>query len=876
MLSIAGMAQGQEGYYLELAREDYYLSGGEPPGRWWGRGAAALRLEGEVAREDLSSMLAGMSPDGQSLGQLQTYSDGRSRRPGWDLTFSAPKSVSVLWAFADEEMRTQISAAHETAVRAALAYLQDVAAWTRRGKAGESLEHADLAVAMFEHGTSRAQDPQLHTHCLVVNAGLREDDTWGALESLGFYRHKMAAGALYRLELARALYEEVRVDVERRGWSFEVAGVPDGLVEDFSTRAQAIREAMAEFGVDGPKAAELFAKTTRKVKEHVAREELVQLWRDVGVHYGFTTESAAALRHGFRIELGPPPLHVTVAHVLGRHFQHESVISERDLIRAVANDPRSLRHGVDEVMAAVTKALKSSDLVELETHSLARAFTTREMLSLEKEVLALSEASKKHNNHAIQGEALFAALARNPEFNQEQRAALIHITANEGSIQCLSGMAGTGKTKLLRAACETWEASGYRVLGTALAGKAALGLEEAAGPKSFTVAKLLYMLETDLFGQLAHHGRQLVRAALGKETFSLERAKLDANTIVVVDEASMVGTKHWAQLTKLAAKAGAKLVFVGDERQLPAVDAGAPFRAVQSVVGAARLVTIVRQREEWMKEAVHEFARGETRSALTRYAEHGRLHVEKTRDDALTRLVNDWTQRRTEKLSETLVLASTNVEVKELNRRIQEKRLERGEISRLRSARIRGRIETTAHKPGQLRDFTVRQGDRVVFTKNSRVQGFWNGDFGTVESIARWTYFGPQTAVVRLDRDGKRWWGKAATRVTVSLDKDVPLELGYASTVHKAQGVTVDRALVLAGSAMEDRSLAYVQMSRARDETHIYSDSSTAGEDITELARRMERERQKEMALDYGERQRPPIEAAQQMPPPTQTQTQAL
>lgn len=171
MPSIAAMASGQERYYTELAREDYYLAGGEPPGYWLGKGAHALGLDGAVEKVALSHLFSGLDPEGKRpLVQLQK---GRDHQPGRDHTFSAPKSVSVLWSVAPPDLREAIERAHARAVQAAVSYLEETAAWTRRGRGGETLEKAGLIVAAFPHSTSRAQDVQLHTHALVLNVASR-------------------------------------------------------------------------------------------------------------------------------------------------------------------------------------------------------------------------------------------------------------------------------------------------------------------------------------------------------------------------------------------------------------------------------------------------------------------------------------------------------------------------------------------------------------------------------------------------------------------------------------------------------------------------------------------------------------------------------
>src|SRR5262245_27980884 len=200
MLSIAALSGGQGNYYLALARDDYYLKGGEPPGRWLGEGAKLLGLTGQVEGPALKQLLRGFSADGAV--PLIQGAGNSDHQPGWDLTFSCPKSVSVLWSQAEESERRVIQEAQAAAVREALDYLQDVAAFTRRGKGGHTQERTKLLVASFDHGTSRAQDPQLHTHCLILNVGVRADGTTGTILSEPFYRHKLAAGAMYRAELA--------------------------------------------------------------------------------------------------------------------------------------------------------------------------------------------------------------------------------------------------------------------------------------------------------------------------------------------------------------------------------------------------------------------------------------------------------------------------------------------------------------------------------------------------------------------------------------------------------------------------------------------------------------------------------------------------
>ena len=291
MLSLAKV-KGDGSYYLDLAKEDYYLKGGEPPGKWLGEGARLLKLRGEVIREDFRALWSGRSRDGNPLVQNP---DAPGRQRAWDLTFSAPKSVSVLFAMAPPSIRDGIQAAHAAAVGAALGYLEKEAGATRRGKAGKTLESAALVVAAFEHGTSRAQDPQLHTHALLLNVAVRPDGTTGTLHTKGIYEHKMAGGAIYQTELARGL-EALGFRIEPTRVAFEVAGVPKSVTDAFSKRRAEIEASLSSQGLSSARAAEVAALATRKTKvAHLPRESLRETWQALGSSMGFGPDEARAL-----------------------------------------------------------------------------------------------------------------------------------------------------------------------------------------------------------------------------------------------------------------------------------------------------------------------------------------------------------------------------------------------------------------------------------------------------------------------------------------------------------------------------------------------------------------------------------------------------
>jgi len=447
MLSICAMVGGQERYYTDLAREDYYLKGGEPLGRWFGRGAEKLGLTSPVEREELSALFRGYAPDDRKLVLNAGKAD---RQPGWDLTFSAPKSVSTLWSQAPEPLRQAIQEAQYEAVRASLGYLQVAAGVTRRGHCGTEVEKAGLVMALFEHGTSRTQDPQLHTHALVLNAAVRDDSTWGTIRSHDLYEHKMTAGALYRAELAYRLSHDLGLGIETEKTGFELKDVPRALMDKFSTRRAEIEDALAaRGGVRNAKAAELATLSTRKVKQHVARNELFSAWHKAGDEIGFTMDKAAKLsqreapRNRDRSELAS----ATVAELT----QSRSFFFERDVVRLMAEAAQDGTVSARDITRAAKNNLASKNTLRFEDKEKPgrMCYTTRDLYEIERDVLDMAERSRGDARHVVTQDTLKAVVDK-PRFaklSEEQRKAVEHITLGKGSIQCVSGMAGTDRAR---------------------------------------------------------------------------------------------------------------------------------------------------------------------------------------------------------------------------------------------------------------------------------------------------------------------------------------------------------------------------------------------------------------------------------------------
>ena len=453
----------------------------------------------------------------------------------------------------------------------------------------------------------------------------------------------------------------------------------------------------------------------------------------------------------------------------------------------------------DRVMTAV-KA--SPELVALGKDGRGDArFTSRAMLDTEARLERATQSLAVRGHHAVaehhRDAALSQAAQRGLVLSPEQSAALVRVTDN-ADLGVVVGYAGTGKSAMLGVAREAWERSGYAVQGLALSGIAAENLEHGSGIASRTIASLEHQ-----WGQ----GRDL----------------LTSSHVLVIDEAGMIGTRQMERVIAEAEKRGAKVVLVGDPEQLQAIEAGAAFRSIAERHGSVEITDIRRQREDWQRDATRHLATGRTGEAISAYADHGNLHVAETREQARNDLIERWDQdRKVAPDASRIILTHTNDEVHALNTAARDK---------LRNGGGLGNDVTIDAERGS-RAFA--RGDRVMFLKNERSMGVKNGTLGTVESVT------PARMAVLLD-DGRP--------VAFDVKDYASVDHGYAATIHKAQGMTVDRTHVLATPGL-DRHAAYVALSRHRDNVALHYGQDDFV-DRGKLVRALSRDRAKDMASDY-------------------------
>jgi len=875
-----GVATGAD-YYLERVAnsvDDYYLGHGEAPGQWIGAMSASLGLTGEVDPAALRNLLDGRAADGTDLGIVRRG----NRRPGYDLTFSAPKSISLLWTFGSPEIRDTVSEAHDRAVAGVLDQLSREACVVRRGANGKDTHGgAGFLAAAFRHRTSRAGDPQLHTHVLVPNVVLGDDGRWSAPDGRQLYRWQKAASAMYQSALRAELSCLGLAWEVRRSGLGEVAGVPQEVLRAFSKRRVEVEKALADRGLDSARAAEVAALNTRGAKPEVTRstETLRAGWEDE-----LAAVRVPADNGGFRA--------ASIEDVLGvidSHSARDATVDTEAIFAVLAGE-----HGVSvsdydldagsstrvvpltllastfsrcDALWAVAKAFdaNTAEVVTLTDDLLARPsvvrvltgsgtelgemrsrpatlvgaspgdrrYSTMEMLSVERRITESAQLRIGTGSGQVSADVVARALDSHPHLDLEQRLGVEMLLSSGNGLEVVIGQAGTGKSTMLGAARVGWEEEGYEVIGVAVASRTAVALEASTGIRSSTMARLLMDLKSS--------------GGVG----------LSPRHVVVVEEASMVGSRSLDLVQRYADAAGAKVVLVGDNRQLSSIDAGGALRTLSRELGTqvVELTTNRRQAgvdQAWEREALDRLRNRDIAPAVAAYVEHGRLTFAEDLQIARAQLIEAWCDVHGQS---SAILAVARSDVAALNDLARERRSAAGELGaelRLASGKA----------------FSV--GDRVLFEKNERVPAVTgavgaeestlqirNGTFGTVVALAPrvsepLTREGDVSPVARAQGVVRGYDPVLVVDLdaggTVALPQHYVEEstsLGYALTVFRAQGVTVDHSFVLGDESLFQEA-AYTAMSRGRLTNHLYA--TTADDLRVEIGHETRDERRDVMA----------------------------
>jgi conjugative relaxase-like TrwC/TraI family protein len=795
---IAKLSVGREEYYTrELATDhEQYLSGhGESPGRWYGAGASGLGLEGEASVAGFQAMFEGRDP---TTGELLGRPHGRNAVPGFDVVLRPTKSVSVLYGLGDPATGRAVLSAHHAGLAEAVGYL-DEHVGARRGHGG--VQHVSgqgvLAVG-FDHRTSREGDPLVHTHLVIANRVQGPDGRWTALDGRDLYRHRLAADAIYRATYQRELSRTLGVEwtpADVHG-NRELQGMPEELVRSFSKRTSQIDAELDRLTADGrertPRLVRWTVHATRRPKEHETPDSLYGRWRTEAAERGVDpdtlvrevtgrtadrdqdwTVSAGAAGRLFDRLAGPDGLTATA-----------STFARPDVLVALGAGLAGAGRAELEELADRFLAERAVSVVADRTMG-ERRWSTPDLLGVEHRLVTNATGRTGEHTAVVSHRAVREALVAHPTAGQDQEAMVRDLCQGGQGVAVVVGRAGTGKTFALGIARHAWQLDGYRLLAAAPTGIATLSLQGEGFEDVATCDRLLAGLDR------------------GQE-------QLDARSVLVVDEAGMVGSRKLTRLLERAQRARAKVVLVGDDRQLAAIDAGGGFRALRLRLGASELVENRRQQQAWEREALELVRSGLVEEAVAAYQAHDRVVAADSKPAATLALLQDWwaawQQAAQDPTQEVIVLAARRAEVDRLNSACQELLAARGRLG---------------HERLQVEDLKLAVGDRVVCGHNAIAElGVANGSRGVVTALD------PQARALTLRLHGID--GREVTLPRAYLDgrgrgeRNRRVDLAYATTGHRAQGLTRGRALVrLTGS--EDVNWLYVQLSRARQDTRLYA-----------------------------------------------------
>ena len=885
---VATLAQAASAaYYLESQRSfrhpnEYYTAGEEPDGVWFNpKGLFGLGDGGKVDSSDFHRLYNGFAPN--TGGKLTQNAGSEQRSAGLDMTFSADKSVSALWAIADPDLRAGIERAHNDAARVALeeTVLRHCAYTRIRNRDGEiEVLPADISAAMFQHGNSRDNDPQLHTHCVIFNAArTHRDGKYRALHQHPVYTWMKAAGAVYRNTLARSLQERLGIRMEQYGKDGEftrIVGMPEDLTGHWSKRRAAIIEAAREMGftVEGnaPRAAAA-NKITRAGKSPDNDPEIRhRRWRGEADAF-IEREALIVSLLGKREEITQEQVRALTAVLEDlpyRLTREEAVFRLPDIVERVGNATAGLLNR-DAVATSIERVLLSPEVVRLTrpprsaegradmAHT--RLYSTRHNLQIEMEVRDMAAGMAADTGHSLSAQAIGAKVAgllkAGYPLSEEQIAAIRSVTASGGRVAIIEGAAGSGKTTTLRPIADLYREHGQSIIATAVAWRTAVALGNDIGARPFCVDKLL---------RLAARG-------------GIEITK---DTTIIVDEAGMLSTRQVHHILQLSERHGAKIVFAGDTQQQQPVEAGPGLRLIRDAVGSVRVDRIRRQKADledilthvqgetperaqflansmaeerrtriltyyenmkgklvftpWQVAASEALRDGDTASAIATLHLRGRFHIGYDEEKTLTGLVDDWDRyRRANPDKSSVVLARTRAEVRALSHLMRERRFaalpdgERSDTGRVTVIVSRGTEDERAASP-----LEIARGDRLRIGATHWEKQLFNGTVVTVKDFkVEMSEAGTEPSVlisartedgreVRFRHDEIRdWYG------------NIRLDHGYALTITSAQGLTVDWTFLLA-DARPSLETIYPAATRHREGLDIYVNRAPLALDIAD------------------------------------------
>ena len=778
-------------------------------------------------------------------------------RPGYDLTLRPPKSVSVLWALGTPEQRTVIRKAHRDAVDAVIRYYESEAVFARKGSGARTRIVTDgLVAAAFDHRSSRAGDPLLHTHVVTANMTLTAEGRWQAIDGKPLFDHAHPGGYVYQAHLRHVLARDAGIEWTPvvNGWA-EVAGVPEDVIRTFSKRRDEIEEVVAEAGYTSARAHQVATLSTRKAKDYgVSPHALFDRWRAEAEALGFDARAVdACFDRAQHHEVEQEAINRLFDRLAGPDglTERASTLDRRDVIEALA-ESLGASADADTLGTLADRFCGSQRVVVIEGSASGRRsdhiiggagrlirtpgtvrYSTPELLDVEAQLLAWAADGFGVAAPTASATEVHEAITTRPELSPEQTSMIETACTATTSIQAISGRPGAGKTYATAACVEAFLASGVPVVGCAVSATAAAELELATslrrstGRAASTIARLLVELDDPRRGGFA------------------------PRTVLIVDEATMAGSRDLVRLATHLARAGGALKLVGDPDQHGPVDTGGLFRRLVSELGdnAVSLSENNRQTDDGERQAIAEYRDGRVGDALARYEADGKIIRSNTVAASYDTMVADW-YRHFESGGRDPMIAGPNAMRRALN------------------ARARALLKSNGHLDGPTvsvghRDFSI--GDWVVARKNDRrLKGADADDFVKNGSVGVVVDANPDGGDLVVD-----FHIEGPIRVPRSYLAAGHLEHGYARTTYGTQGSTMELGHYHPGDASSFEE-GYVALTRARTATRLYvvegdvdidadtghdaHDTDSVGLDTITTA--MERRRAKALASDIDDRAR--------------------
>src|SRR5277367_2720864 len=714
----AGQAQTYHKEEFANAEENYYSEGDRIRGEWHGKLAQDWGLHGEVQEVHFQRLANGQHPlTEEQLVRHQTareYINARGEtvstmehRAAWDATFSAPKSVSLTALVGGDE---SVRHAHRDSVKVALSEMEKYVQ-ARIGGNHPAETTGKWIAASFEHDSARPVNgyaaPQLHTHVVFFNLTETQNGESRALQPRELYRSQQYATAIYRSELALRLKGQ-GYDIERgKSGQPEIKGYTREYLDASSPRSQQIQAYLEQQGVRGAGAAQIAAHQTRDDKlPAITHAEMQQQHRDVAAQFGQQPEQVIRAAHERRVEQDPPQKHQHLESALNyareKNLERKAVTDERELIRD------ALKHLMGEASFAeirerFDKRVQSGDLIEVESKSPARAFTTEQMIGYERDNVAEMRRGQNLDNPLVSTDAWRHIEEKHLHLSTSQRAAVEQILASHDRITGLEGVAGAGKTTSLAAVREAAEHEGYKVFGLAPTSRAAQKLAES-GIESGTLQRHL---------------------ARGEQPDGGEKR------LYVLDESSLASTKQMNELLHRL-DGGDRVLLVGDKRQHEAVEAGRPYRQLQEAgMHTARLGEIVRQKDPSLKAAVEQLARGDVFGGVASLDQQGRVHEIVNHQERMGAIARDYSRHP----EGTLVISPDNESRRELNSLIHRELQTRGDVSKdEHKLRV---LESRQEMTGADRQWAgqYEPGDVLRYSRGSKTEGIKPGEYARVTEV---------------------------------------------------------------------------------------------------------------------------------------------